>query len=445
MTVRCCPSPTSPTRSCSSRCSVSPPVARGSRSSPVSPPTSRISRRSAPVRWPRGTVRPDQAGPLQRRAPRRTKRQPRRPSNRHRGARGAPCAARVGPHGHAAGAHAARRIQSPPRGRPHALRRRTLVSSSPSLAELATGVALVVHPSDLSRIGVSAEGDDVRVTTPRGTATLPVLADSATAPGHRVHGVRPGWRRRPQRHRRHRRRRSPSSAWRPPGDDADDRTARAHRPAVRRRRRHHRRADHHRQDDRGVRAAAAVGPDVHLVPAQGHRQDAEPRRPRPRRALRSAPEPRRRHQALLQGAVGAQHRRPAHLPTRALPRAAAGVPRVQHRAHRRPGHHRRPRDVPAARRPPVRDPVAARDVGPRALRRVARRLGIGFQVPAARLGARVGAAAQLRSRVRARHRRRAGAVEHAVDPPASSSSRAGTASSRSSTATGTGCPRSSHS
>ena len=58
-----------------------------------------------------------------------------------------------------------------------------LVSASPSLTALATGTALVVHPSDLSRIGVSAEGDDVRVTTPRGTVTLPVLADAATAPG----------------------------------------------------------------------------------------------------------------------------------------------------------------------------------------------------------------------------------------------------------------------
>ncbi len=58
-----------------------------------------------------------------------------------------------------------------------------LVSSSPSLTELATGVALVVHPSDLSRIGVHGEGDDVLVTTPRGTVRLPVLADAATAPG----------------------------------------------------------------------------------------------------------------------------------------------------------------------------------------------------------------------------------------------------------------------
>ena len=58
-----------------------------------------------------------------------------------------------------------------------------IVSSSPSLAALATGVALVVHPSDLERIGVSAEGDAVLVTSARGTVRLPVLADAATAPG----------------------------------------------------------------------------------------------------------------------------------------------------------------------------------------------------------------------------------------------------------------------
>jgi NADH-quinone oxidoreductase subunit G len=57
------------------------------------------------------------------------------------------------------------------------------VSMGPALAHLAAGNALVVHPSDLERIGVSAEGDDVRITAPRGTITMPVLADSATAPG----------------------------------------------------------------------------------------------------------------------------------------------------------------------------------------------------------------------------------------------------------------------
>jgi predicted molibdopterin-dependent oxidoreductase YjgC len=58
-----------------------------------------------------------------------------------------------------------------------------MVSATPALAELASGGALVVHPSDLSRLGVSAAGDDVRVTTPRGTVTVTVLADAATAPG----------------------------------------------------------------------------------------------------------------------------------------------------------------------------------------------------------------------------------------------------------------------
>jgi predicted molibdopterin-dependent oxidoreductase YjgC len=58
-----------------------------------------------------------------------------------------------------------------------------IVATGPALAHLASTSALVVHPNDLSRIGVSAEGDDVRITTPRGTVTLPVLADAATAPG----------------------------------------------------------------------------------------------------------------------------------------------------------------------------------------------------------------------------------------------------------------------
>ena len=51
-----------------------------------------------------------------------------------------------------------------------------------------------------------------------------------------------------------------------------------------------------------------------------------------------------------------------------------------------------------------------------ALRRDARRLVVGLEVPAARLGAGLGAAAQLRGRVRPRDRRRARPVGHAVDP-----------------------------
>jgi NADH-quinone oxidoreductase subunit G len=58
-----------------------------------------------------------------------------------------------------------------------------MVASSPSIAALAPGAALTVHPNDLARLGVAAEGDDVRVTSSRGTITLPVRADAATAPG----------------------------------------------------------------------------------------------------------------------------------------------------------------------------------------------------------------------------------------------------------------------
>jgi NADH-quinone oxidoreductase subunit G len=57
------------------------------------------------------------------------------------------------------------------------------VSSSPSLASLAPGPALVVHPNDLSRVGVATEGDTVRVTSARGTVEVPVRTDTAVAPG----------------------------------------------------------------------------------------------------------------------------------------------------------------------------------------------------------------------------------------------------------------------
>ncbi|HEX5585965.1 MAG TPA: molybdopterin dinucleotide binding domain-containing protein, partial [Acidimicrobiia bacterium] len=56
-------------------------------------------------------------------------------------------------------------------------------ASSPAIAALAEGVALVVHPSDLSRVGVAHEGDDVLVTSAQSTVTLPARTDTAIAPG----------------------------------------------------------------------------------------------------------------------------------------------------------------------------------------------------------------------------------------------------------------------
>ena len=57
------------------------------------------------------------------------------------------------------------------------------VSEGPSLSALAPGSALVVHPNDLARVGVTAEGETVRVTSARGTAELVVRTDTAVAPG----------------------------------------------------------------------------------------------------------------------------------------------------------------------------------------------------------------------------------------------------------------------
>ena len=98
-TARCCRSPTSPTRSCSRRCSASRPDARGSRSSPGSPPTSRTCRRSGPARWPRAAAGPTRSSPASpaARARKRTKRRRGGGRGGHRRARGAARAPRVGP------------------------------------------------------------------------------------------------------------------------------------------------------------------------------------------------------------------------------------------------------------------------------------------------------------------------------------------------------------
>ncbi len=56
------------------------------------------------------------------------------------------------------------------------------VQHSPSLAHLAGSAVLRVNPYDFARIGVS-DGADVTVTSPRGSVTLPVHADSAVPRG----------------------------------------------------------------------------------------------------------------------------------------------------------------------------------------------------------------------------------------------------------------------
>ena len=100
-----------------------------------------------------------------------------------------------------------------------------IVSSSPSLARARRpGPRCVVHPSDLGRIGVSAEGDDVRVTSARGThhacrcsPTPPPRPGTAFMPFAQRGAGRPE---RPHRHR--------GAGHRPArGDDCGERAARA--------------------------------------------------------------------------------------------------------------------------------------------------------------------------------------------------------------------------
>ena len=116
--------------------------------------------------------------------------------------------------------------------------------------------------------------------------------------------------------------------------------------------------------------------------------------------------------------------RPLRVPARAVPRVRPGVPGVVASSRSAAtsadgndgivawfGH----ADAGAARRPADRHPVRARAVVDRRLRHHARRLVVRVEVPAARLGAGVGADGQLRGRARAQRRRGAAGRRHAVD------------------------------
>jgi predicted molibdopterin-dependent oxidoreductase YjgC len=56
------------------------------------------------------------------------------------------------------------------------------VAASPSLSELVPERVLLVHPHDRDRIGVE-DGAEVRVTSGRGSVTLPVRADASVEAG----------------------------------------------------------------------------------------------------------------------------------------------------------------------------------------------------------------------------------------------------------------------
>ena len=142
------------------------------------------------------------------------------------------------------------------------------------------------------------------------------------------------------------------------------------------------------------------------------------------RPVRHAADARRRHQAVLQGGPAPRPRRPLRVPAGAVPRLRAGVPRVVASSRSAAtsatattasstwfGHETR---VQLAD-PPIGILLRARAVVDRRLRHHARRLVERLEVPAARLGAGVGADGQLRGGARAQPGRRAARRRHAVD------------------------------
>ena len=187
-TARCSRSPTSPTRSCSSTCSGSPPAASWEPIPPgVAADESHLSSLGTGAVAASGTgadvtIKPGLA----------TGDAPEDEDAAEAAVETAVEELESRPALHvwdravtAPDADAARRVQSPPRGRPHALRRRAHRVVEPVARRARVGESrCVVHPSDLERIGVSAEGDDVRVTSAaRHHHASPCVADSATAPG----------------------------------------------------------------------------------------------------------------------------------------------------------------------------------------------------------------------------------------------------------------------
>ena len=140
--------------------------------------------------------------------------------------------------------------------------------------------------------------------------------------------------------------------------------------------------------------------------------------------VRHPPDPRRRHQVLLQGGPAARPGRQARVHPRAVPVAGPRLPRVLDRPHRRRLQRRSSRapSSSSATTPTCSSPTrpsascSSSPVVDRRLRRDARRLVVGLEVPAARLGAGVGADGLLRGRPRPVGRRRRAARRLAVDP-----------------------------
>ena len=295
-----------------------------------------------PARSPRAAPAPTPIKPGLATATARGRRGRRTRSRRHRRARGAP-ALHAGTAPRRPGADAARRVQSPPRGRPHALRRRTHRRRRARRSPRSPPAPRSSCTRATSAASVSRRGRRRARHQRARHRHVPVRADAATAPGTAFMPFAQGGAVGPERPRRRHRRRSPSSASRPRGERASGDRRRDRRPAVRRRRRHHGRADRHRQDDRGVRAAAALG----AACTSGSCARSSPsmqNRIGPDRAgpVRAAPDA-----WPTASSCSSRSSRCPTPPTGAIFRlapylvAAPRVPRVRDRAHRRRRDHRR--------------------------------------------------------------------------------------------------------
>ena len=291
--------------------------------------------------------------------------------------------------------------------------RGTLVQHSRSLAGLAGTTALRVHPSDFDRLGIEA-GTSVRAETARGSHTVEVAARPRGAAGTVVVGFNLGG---------------------IAATELIDATAPVN--------------DLRLEVIVNVLAAdplfagdvdlvvvlivviktvivfafLLIATMLHdLVRAEDHRRHAEPHRPEPGRAVRAAAEPGRRGEGLLQGGPRSRSaptgwcsssRRTSRCSPRLLVFSVIpiggsfsdderGVVSILGRD-----------TLLQLADPPIGILRRPRDVVDRGLRDHARRLVLGLEVPAARLGAGVGPDGLLRGRARPLGRRRRARVGHA--------------------------------
>ena len=309
---------------------------------------------------------------------------------------------------------AARRVRSAPRGRVGGSTTTDAWSAKRRRSRACAGRSRCASARTTRPVSASSRAREVRVTSTRGSQVMTDRDRRRRARGHRAARL---LRRRHGRGRadRRERRRSPTCAWRRSDEPAGERAARA-RSAVQRRRCRGR-------CSRVVLIKVVIAFVILLVSVMlyiwGMRKviaDMQnrigPNRAGPYGVL----------QTLADGiklffkeqSIPTTADRP-RVPPRAVPVDPARVPDVLRRPDRRHGLDPRAHDVPAGRRSPDRRAVHPRDVGPRRVRRDARGLVVGLEVPAARRGALDRAAALVRGRVRARDPRRAHPGADALD------------------------------